>query len=57
MLDGVNMATNRGSSTIVAVTIDKNENKIYGAYLGDSNYMVFRFDSNGNVRLVFESPI
>ena len=49
MIDAVNMATKKGSSTIVAVTIDKKDNKIYGAYLGDSNYMVFRFDASGTV--------
>lgn len=57
MYDAVNMATKQGSSTIVIVSIDKEKNVIYGANLGDSGYSIFRFDKEGQVKLLFETPV
>ena len=44
MNDAVQMGDQRGSSTIVITTLDKRRGVLYGANLGDSGYMIVRFD-------------
>jgi len=56
MIDAVNLGNKKGSSTCVVVTVDKKELKLYGANLGDSGYLIYRFLEDGNPRLLFRSP-
>ena len=56
MNDAVKKATKFGSSTAVIVTLDARERRLYGANLGDSGYLILRFDRrSGKVGVVFES--
>ncbi|EGR30717.1 t-cell activation protein phosphatase 2c, putative [Ichthyophthirius multifiliis] len=42
-----------GSSTLVLITIDQVENYIYSSYIGDSGYMIFRYNQQ-YLDIIFE---
>ncbi|EGR28308.1 hypothetical protein IMG5_178880 [Ichthyophthirius multifiliis] len=43
-----------GSSTLVVITINEEQNKIFSSYIGDSGYFLYRLDKNKNAQLIFE---
>jgi protein phosphatase PTC7 len=55
LINSVNLSKNEGSSTCSILMLDKFNEYLYSAYIGDSCYMILRKGDTGNYDLLFKS--